>query len=92
MLSTEVMTQMSTQNVDLFVEQFAKLFVHYQQAMTSTDVDVVFDGTLDSPDVPSAERERVVAAARLALMELEADDREKSRRWYARPGQAEWGC
>ena len=81
---------MSTQ--DVFVEQFAKLFVHYQHAITSTDAEVVSEDALDLPDAPSAERERVVAAARLALMELEADDRNDSRRWFARPGEAEWGC
>ncbi len=42
--------------------------------------------------MPEIERERMVAAARLALLELESNQRNDSRRWYARPGQAEWGC
>ena len=36
----------------------------------------------------------MVAAARLALLELSstAKEREDSRRYFAKPGQAEWGC
>jgi hypothetical protein len=35
-----------------------------------------------------------VAAARLALLELESltSDRAKSRQYFAQPGEAEWGC
>jgi len=41
---------------------------------------------------PAMERERMVAAARLALLKLKAAEREDCRRWYERPGEAEWGC
>jgi hypothetical protein len=36
----------------------------------------------------------MIAAARLALIELEATDqkREDSRKYFAKPGEAEWGC
>jgi len=36
----------------------------------------------------------MVAAARLALLELDSigDEREDSRRYFAKPGEAEWGC
>lgn len=81
---------MSTQEV--FVQQFAKLFVHYQEALTLNAGDGTELCPMSWQDLPQVERERMVAAARLALLELEADDRSESRPWYARPGEAEWGC
>jgi hypothetical protein len=77
---------------DVFVEEFAKLFVHYQEALKLTGGEVKQLGSVNWEDLPPVERERMVAAARLALLELEADNHESSRRWYARPGDAEWGC
>ena len=45
-------------------------------------------------DVSPDERKRMVAAARLALLELEFEnsEEENSRKYFAKPGQAEWGC
>jgi hypothetical protein len=37
----------------------------------------------------------LVSAARLAILELETNARmeeDDSRRFFAKPGQAEWGC
>jgi len=44
--------------------------------------------------IPAEERNRMVAAARLALLELETTGRmeDDSRRYFAKPGEAEWGC
>jgi hypothetical protein len=44
--------------------------------------------------VPQPEKGRLVAAARLALLELAstASEREDSKRYFAKPGEAEWGC
>jgi len=44
--------------------------------------------------VPTDERRRLVAAARLAILELETNARmeDDSRRYFAKPGEAEWGC
>ena len=81
---------MSAQEV--FVQQFAKLFVHYQEALTLNLKDPADLHPAPWQDMPAMERDRLVAAARLALLELESDQRGDSRRWYARPGQAEWGC
>jgi len=82
---------MSTEEV--FVQQFAKLFVHYRDALTlgqGAGLDRRLDG--DS-ELPSLEREKMVAAARLALIEIESDAREElPRHYYAKPGEAEWGC
>jgi len=74
------------------VHQFAKLFVHYQEALALTDAGTDAASLQSWQDAPQMERKRLVDAARLALLELESNDREESRRWYARPGQAEWGC
>ena len=81
---------MSTQ--DVFVQQFAKLFVHYQESLGSADESAIPTSQESWQDAPLPERERTIAAARLALMELESKAADDSRRWYARPGQAEWGC
>jgi hypothetical protein len=83
---------MSTQEV--FVQQFARLFHHYQEAL-SPDVE---SGAVAQPEawnlVPPDERHRMVAAARLAILELETNARmaDDSRKYFAKPGEAEWGC
>jgi hypothetical protein len=68
-------------------EQLAELFHHYHQALAPERCE-----TWD--DVPAPERHRLVAAARLALLELAtaATQHEQARRYFAKPGEAEWGC
>ena len=82
---------MSTEEV--FVQQFARLFVHYRDALTE-DAGPASDRQLHvGSEIPCAEREQMVAAARLALVEIESSAMEgESRRYYAKPGEAEWGC
>ena len=82
---------MSIQEVS--AEQLAELLHHYHQALGPD-----FSGE-SKPDaeaweqVPQPEKKRLVAAARLALLELRSMAKEKdSRRYFAKPGQAEWGC
>ena len=79
---------MSTQ--EQFVQQFTKLFHHYTEALSPAGQHE------HAPENSSATREsdRLVAAARLAILELEANGhvQESSRRYYAKPGEAEWGC
>jgi hypothetical protein len=79
---------MSTQEV--FVQQFARLFNHYSEALSS-------DTEPESPShdsVPTDEQHSLVAAARPAILELESNARpgDDSRRFFAKPGEAEWGC
>jgi hypothetical protein len=76
---------------EVFVQQFARLFVHYRDALT---LDTPTDNQISEwNELPGAERERMVAAARLALIEIEsADITDDSRDYYAKPGEAEWGC
>ena len=83
---------MSTHEV--FVHQFSRLFHHYHEAL-SPEVEA----TNPEPQaawnsVPSDERNSMVAAARLAILELETNNRLEgdSRKYFAKPGEAEWGC
>ena len=78
---------MSTQEV--FVQQFARLFQHYREAL-SPEAEKE-NATWYS--LPPDERDRLVAAARLAILELDTNSqKEDSRRYFAKPGEAEWGC
>ena len=80
---------MSTQEV--FVQRFARLFHHYREALPP---EAEQDGaTLNA--IPTGERRRFVEAARLAILELETSvhkEENDSRRYFAKPGEAEWGC
>jgi len=83
---------MSTE--ETFVQQFARLFVHYRDALT-LDSGSALDKQLHAEnDLPCAERNRMVAAARLALLEIETTSNmeDDPRCYYAKPGEAEWGC
>ena len=83
---------MSIQEVP--AEQLAELFHHYHQAL-GPDF-----GCTSKPDaeaweqIPHQEKSRLVAATRLALLELTSTDAERKdpRRYFAKPGEAEWGC
>ena len=75
-------------------EQLAELFHHYHQALAPESRPVCKAPCETWNDVPAPERDRLVAAARLALLELTTTARqdEESRRYFAKPGEAEWGC
>jgi hypothetical protein len=75
-------------------ERLAELFHHYHQALTPEVSGKGSEGRAGWKEVPQQEKSRMVAAARLALLELESigHDREKPRRHFAQPGEAEWGC
>lgn len=74
-------------------EQFAELFHHYHQALAA---DFGCSGTPNEEpweQMPQQEKSRLIAAARLAVLELAATGgQEDSRRYFAEPGEAEWGC
>ena len=75
-------------------EQLAQLFHHYHQALTA-ESDGLGDAQSESWElVPQQEKKRLVSAARLTLLELSATPtkEEGSRRYFATPGEAEWGC
>ena len=79
---------------DVFVQQFARLFHHYSKALSSEK------GSSPEPQLeswnalPCDERKRLVAAASLAILELESNPHipEDSRYYFAKPGEAGWGC
>jgi hypothetical protein len=83
---------MSTQEV--FVQQFARLFHHYQEALSPEGESATAAPPQAWNSVPRDERHRMVAAARLAILELETNARmeDDSRKYFAKPGEAEWGC
>jgi hypothetical protein len=75
-------------------EQLAELFHHYHQALAPESRCLSKPPCETWNDVPEPERNRLVAAARLALLELAttARQQEESKRYFAKPGEAEWGC
>ena len=75
-------------------ERLAELFHHYHQALTPEISGKGSEGRVAWKEVPQQEKSRLVAAARLALLELESMNIERatSRQYFAQPGEAEWGC
>jgi hypothetical protein len=74
-------------------EQLAELFHHYHQALAS-DFGC---GTTSNPEawkhVPQHEKNCLVAAARLTLLELASAQTDHDlKRYFVKPGEAEWGC
>jgi hypothetical protein len=84
----------SIQNVS--AEELAKLFHHYQDALAQDfDCQPEGEGISSSWDqTPQHERQLMIAAAQLALRELEtiAAQQTENRRYFAKPGEADWGC
>jgi hypothetical protein len=78
---------------EVLPEQLARLFHHYHQSL-APECLAHADQTPAWQDVPLQERARFVSAARLALLELAtiAKEQEENRRYFAKPGEAEWGC
>jgi hypothetical protein len=71
-------------------ERLAELFHHYQQ------LPGVGKGSESGTwnELAKPEKDRMVAAARLILHELDSTKNHpaKSRQYFAEPGEAEWGC
>ncbi len=80
---------------DISAEELAKLFHHYKGAL-ARDFDCrSAEAVTSSWDLtPQAEQKLMVAAARLALLELAAEQAQHatSRPYFAKPGEADWGC
>lgn len=75
-------------------ERLAEILYHYHQALTPENSGKGSEGREAWKEVPQQRKSRLVAAARLALLELEsmANDHTESRQYFVQPGQAEWGC
>jgi len=80
---------------DVNAEQLANLLCNYREALAH---DVASENETQpnpSSDRTSTEERRLmVAATRLALMELASRSvgSTPKRKYYAQPGEAEWGC
>ena len=73
-----------------FVQQFARWFPrHHENSSPEPE-----RGSASWNTIPADQRHRLVAAARLAILELETDahSQDNSRLHFAKPGEAERGC
>jgi hypothetical protein len=78
---------------DVSPEQLAELLHHYQRALAPDFGCPPQPGGEAWEEMPQPEKSRLIAAARLAVLELAASGGEgNSKRYFARPGEAEWGC
>ena len=79
---------------EVSAEKLAELFHHYHQAL-GPDFGFSRMASQESwENLPREEKGRIVAAARLALLEVaeSSKSQEDARRYFAKPGEAEWGC
>jgi hypothetical protein len=80
---------------DVSPEQLAKCFYHYHEALAQ-DLGAASNGEGGSCWDRASQQQRkwMIAAARLALLELAAAPAHSapSRPYFAEPGEAEWGC
>ena len=77
---------------EISAERLAELFHHYHEAL----------GTLMNPkskqpaaswmEVPEPEKCRMITAARLTLLELDSESNKPHGEYFAKAGEAEWGC
>ncbi|MGA9528714.1 MAG: hypothetical protein WBS24_11405 [Terriglobales bacterium] len=79
---------------EVSAERFAQLFHQYQQALANDFTGAHEDRAPAAwTEIPPAEKQLMIAAARLALLEVEVLPSERqSRRYFAKPGEADWGC
>ncbi len=79
---------------DVNAERLAKLFHHYHAALANDKDSLSSDASASWDCTPQRERKLMVAAARLALLELSTapEATSSSRKYYANPGEADWGC
>jgi hypothetical protein len=74
-------------------ERLAELFHHYQQALAPEKPSTATEQGTTWKEIAPQKKSRLVAAARLALLELESmHDAVVAREYFAQPGEAEWGC
>ena len=79
---------------DVSAEQLAKVFHYFQEALTHDgDCRVVEEVPSSWDRAAENERKLMLAAARLTLLELATSPAEPTahRKYYANPGEAEWG-
>jgi hypothetical protein len=74
---------------EVFIQQFAALFVHYRHALTLESVGETGIEMRELSDLPIVELDRMVSAACLALLEIETNARENGdgRQYYSKMGR-----
>ena len=80
---------------DVSAEELAKLFHHYRGALAHDfDCQNAEEAASSWDRTTPSERKLMVAAARLALLELAATSAQAdaNRPYFAKPGEADWGC
>jgi len=79
---------------EVSAEQFAQLFHLYHEALAGDFSGPQNDTHAAWSELPQPERKRMIAAIRLALLDLgfAAKEQVTPRRYFAEPGAAEWGC
>jgi hypothetical protein len=79
---------------EVSAEKLAELFHHYHRILGCHHNGTTGVDAQGWEQMPPQERSRLVAAARLTLLELTSTVRkeEHGRRYFAKPGEAEWGC
>ena len=76
-------------------EDLAKLFHHYHEALAHEfHGRVCREADFSWEQAPQNERKLMIAAARLTLLELAtaSEIEQSNRQYFARPGEADWGC
>lgn len=79
---------------DVNAEQLAKLFHHYHEALAHDCSSQSGEGSSAWDRASQGERKLMVAAARLTLLELSTTpaSANSERKYFAKYGEAEWGC
>jgi hypothetical protein len=80
---------------EVTAEALASLFFHYQAAL-APDFGCEAEETANWEEIPANERKRMIAAARLTLMDLTVSDEARKTETYnygyvGKEGR-EWGC
>jgi hypothetical protein len=79
---------------DISAERLAKVFHHYREALAQGINGRETEEESSWDRAPQHERKLMVAAARLALLELTTNAAAvtPNRKYFAKPGEADWGC
>ncbi len=79
---------------EVSAEQLAQIFHHYREALCDHTSFGVTATSESWEELSPMEKDRSIEAARLTLMKIgsTSDAPDDSRRYFAKPGEAEWGC
>ena len=79
---------------DVSAEQLAKVFHYYREALADDFAHRGSNASSSWDQAPDGERKLMVAAAHLTLQELntELSQDNSNRKYFANPGEADWGC